>query len=165
MANKALSWSILCICILCAIQPQKPYTIEETLVKLRILEIIELVCFRERKKMEAVPLSDDVTCARIVDISSHSAGIHRRVSSNLPLTFNRIKIWMVLGAASFDFNHYLYIGTIKRVATLWNIIIIIFFLHSLVLSLLRELLRWLATNGFAASVKRALLSVSAHGIH
>lgn len=84
----------------CATQTQKPYTIEETLVKLRILEIIELVCFRDRKKMEAMPLSDDIMCTGIVDVSLHSAGIHRRISSNSPLTFSTIKIRMHLRAGS-----------------------------------------------------------------
>lgn len=51
---------------------KKPHTIGETLVKPCALEMVELVCgLEQRKKIEAVPLSNDVIHSRIVDMSSN----------------------------------------------------------------------------------------------
>lgn len=51
---------------------KKPHTIGETLVKPCALDMVELVCgLEQRKKIEAVPLSNDVIHSRIVDISSN----------------------------------------------------------------------------------------------
>ncbi|CAG9570793.1 unnamed protein product [Danaus chrysippus] len=53
-------------------QQKKPHTIAETLVKPCALDIVELVCGKnERKKVEAVPLSNDVIHSRIVEMSSN----------------------------------------------------------------------------------------------
>ena len=49
---------------------KKPHTIGETLIKPCALEMVELVCgLEQRKKLEAVSLSNDVIRSRIVDIS------------------------------------------------------------------------------------------------
>ncbi|GFU03693.1 protein ZBED8 [Nephila pilipes] len=49
---------------------KKPHTIGETLIKPYALEIVELVCgLEQRKKLEAIPLSNDVIQSRIVEIS------------------------------------------------------------------------------------------------
>ncbi|XP_042203602.1 protein ZBED8-like [Homarus americanus] len=51
---------------------KKPHTFGETLVKPCALEMVELVCgLEQRKKIAAVPLSNDVIHSRIVDISSN----------------------------------------------------------------------------------------------
>ncbi|XP_042217594.1 protein ZBED8-like, partial [Homarus americanus] len=51
---------------------KKPHTIGETLVKPCALEMVELVCgLEQRKKIAAVPLSNDVIHSTIVDISSN----------------------------------------------------------------------------------------------
>ncbi|XP_042208670.1 protein ZBED8-like [Homarus americanus] len=51
---------------------KKPHTIEETLAKPCALEMVELVCgLEQRKKIAAVPLSNDVIHSRIADISSN----------------------------------------------------------------------------------------------
>ncbi|XP_042210866.1 protein ZBED8-like [Homarus americanus] len=56
----------------CIAKQKKPHTIEETLVKPCALEMVELVCgLEQRKKIAAVPLSNDVIHSRIVDISSN----------------------------------------------------------------------------------------------
>lgn len=53
-------------------QQKKPHTIAETLVKPCALDIVELVCGKDqRKKIEAVPLSNDVIRSRIVEMSSN----------------------------------------------------------------------------------------------
>nr|XP_042898121.1 protein ZBED8-like [Parasteatoda tepidariorum] len=49
---------------------KKPHTIGKTLIKPSALEIVELVCELEQtKKLEAIPLSNDVIHSRIVEIS------------------------------------------------------------------------------------------------
>jgi hypothetical protein len=49
---------------------KKPHTIGETLVKPGVLEIVKLVCgLEQRKKLEAVPLSNDVIRSGIFAIS------------------------------------------------------------------------------------------------
>ncbi|GFT23536.1 protein ZBED8 [Nephila pilipes] len=49
---------------------KKPHTIGETLIKPCALEMVELVCgLEQRKKLEAIPLSNDVIQSRIVEIS------------------------------------------------------------------------------------------------
>ncbi|KAI6656167.1 Protein ZBED8-like [Oopsacas minuta] len=51
---------------------KKPHTICETLIKPCALDMVELVCgLEQRKKIEAVPLSNDVIHSRIVDIFSN----------------------------------------------------------------------------------------------
>jgi hypothetical protein len=51
---------------------KKPHTIGETLVKPCALEIVELVCgLEQKKKIEAVPLSNDTIRSRIADMSSN----------------------------------------------------------------------------------------------
>ena len=51
---------------------RKPHTIGETLVKSCALDLVELVCgLDQKKKIEAVPLSNDVIHSRIFDISSN----------------------------------------------------------------------------------------------
>jgi len=56
----------------CIAREKKPHTIGETLVKLCALEMTELVCGTEyRKKLEAVPLSNDTISSRITDISNN----------------------------------------------------------------------------------------------
>lgn len=53
-------------------QQKKPHTIAETLIKPCALDIVELVCGKDhRKKVEAVPLSNDVIHSRIVEMSSN----------------------------------------------------------------------------------------------
>lgn len=53
-------------------QQKKPHTIAETLVKPCALDIVEIVCGKdEKKKVEAVPLSNDVIHSRIVEMSSN----------------------------------------------------------------------------------------------
>ncbi|GFT04892.1 protein ZBED8 [Nephila pilipes] len=49
---------------------KKPHTIGETLIMPCALEMVELVCgLEQRKKLEAIPLSNDVIQSRIVEIS------------------------------------------------------------------------------------------------
>lgn len=49
---------------------KKPHNIGETLIKPCALEMVELVCgLEQRKKLEAIPLSNDVIHSRIVEIS------------------------------------------------------------------------------------------------
>ncbi|GFS28299.1 protein ZBED8 [Nephila pilipes] len=49
---------------------KKPHTIGETLIKPCALEMVELVCgLEQRKKLEAIPFSNDVIQSRIVEIS------------------------------------------------------------------------------------------------
>ena len=51
---------------------KKPHAIGETLVKPCALEMTELVCGKEhRKKLEAIPLSNDTINSRITDISNN----------------------------------------------------------------------------------------------
>ncbi|GBP47212.1 Protein ZBED8 [Eumeta japonica] len=58
--------------LLTVLLSKKPHTIAETLVKPCALDIVELVCGKnERKKVEAVPLSNDVIHSRIVEMSSN----------------------------------------------------------------------------------------------
>lgn len=53
-------------------QQKKPHTIAETLIKPCALDVVELVCGPDqRKKIEGVPLSDDVIHSRIVEMSSN----------------------------------------------------------------------------------------------
>jgi len=53
-------------------QENKPNAIEETLVKPCALEMTELVCGTEHKKiLEAAPLSNDTINSRITDISNN----------------------------------------------------------------------------------------------
>ncbi|VVC43271.1 Hypothetical protein CINCED_3A015786 [Cinara cedri] len=50
---------------------KKPHTIGESLIKPRALEMVELVCgLEQRKKIEAVPLSNDTIHSRISDMSN-----------------------------------------------------------------------------------------------
>jgi hypothetical protein len=51
---------------------KKPHNIGETMLKPGILEMIQLICaLKQRKNLEAVPLSNDVIYSRIIGISFH----------------------------------------------------------------------------------------------
>ena len=68
----------------CIAKQKKPRTIGETLIKPCALEMVELVCGLEQKrKIEAVPLSNDDIHSRIVDISFN---ILRQVMEELAAT-------------------------------------------------------------------------------
>ncbi|XP_029348266.1 protein ZBED8-like [Acyrthosiphon pisum] len=51
---------------------KKPHTIGESLIKPCALEMVELVCgLEQRKKIEAIPLSNDTINSRISDMSTN----------------------------------------------------------------------------------------------
>lgn len=65
-------------------QQKKSHTMGETLIKPCALEMVELVCgVKERKKLESVPLSNDIIHSRIIDIS---ANILKQVMEELKVT-------------------------------------------------------------------------------
>ena len=82
---------------------KKPHSITETLIKSCALEMTEIVCGSDqRKKLEGIPISNNVVKSRINDIS---ANIHKEVTEELAtsshLACSLMKSLMFLTAVSW----------------------------------------------------------------